>query len=153
MATTVMKLGTIILCSKAFRKISVSLTFIKCHGHRGWWKMWKNSNMHIFSNTMSTKVMKHGTMVLCWKTFQTTPVLVTFIQSHGRRGWWKILKNSNMDIFSNIMSTTVIKYGTLVLCGKAFQTIPNRVTFIQSQGQKDWWEISKKLKNAHHLRL
>ena len=47
MTTTVMKLGTIVICGEALQTIPVWMTFIQGHGHRGWLKILKNSNIDI----------------------------------------------------------------------------------------------------------
>ena len=110
-------------------------------------KILENPNMDVFSLNMSTTVMKLGTILLCSKAYQIVSVWVTFVQSHGQRGRWKILENSNMDIFSCSMSTADMKLGHIVPCGKVFQTMSVRVTFIQSHihiallkilGKKPW---------------
>ena len=99
MTTTAMKLGTLVLCGKALQIIPVWVTFLRDHSHRDWWKIWKNSNIDIFYNSMASITMKVGTVVLYDEALQTIPVSVTFIQGHRLRGWLKILKHSNIIIF------------------------------------------------------
>ena len=47
MTTTVMKLGTMVICGEALQTIPVWMTFIQGHGHHGWLKILKNSNIDI----------------------------------------------------------------------------------------------------------
>ena len=58
----------------------------------------------------------------------------------------------NIDICSDTKSTTVMKLGTMVLCGKVLQTIPLWVTSIQGQDHRGWWKNLEKLKHWHFLR-
>ena len=64
----------------------------KVMAHRGWWKILKNVNMDIFSDTMISAVMKLGTKELCDEALQSISVWVTFTQGHSHKGWWKIVK-------------------------------------------------------------
>ena len=147
MTTTVMKLGTMVLWGEALQTIPVWVTFIQGHGHSGWLKILKNSNIDIFSDAMTPTVMKLDANILCGLAFQAMAVSLTFIQGHNPKGWWKLKKN--IGVFSNTIITTVILAGTVVVCCKAFHCMPVEVTF--NQGHRDWRKIFESLYHGHFL--
>ena len=96
-----MTLDPLVLYGNAFQTILVWVTFIKVHSQKGWWKILKKSKLDIFSDSVTTISLKLGTMAIYCKASYPIVVVVTFIQGHSHCGWLKILKNSNIDIFSD----------------------------------------------------
>ena len=124
-----------VLYGKVLQTIPVWVTLTKGHGHRGWWKILKNSNKDIFSDTVSTAVMKLGKKVHCGLSLQAIPVSVTSIKDHCHRGWWKFFKNSDIGIFSN--SVTHCSHGTwqkgTLWLGLSFPTPKVRITGVDGK--------------------
>ena len=76
MTTTVMKLGTKVLCDTTLQTIPVWVTFIQGHRYSSWRKSWKSSQyIYIFTDTVTTSVMKLFTKVLSGEVFRSCQFL------------------------------------------------------------------------------
>ena len=61
--------------------------------------------------------------------------MVTFTQGQGKKGQGQMSPKNNIAIFSETITATDIKFGTMVPCGKVLENTQCMVTFTQGQGQ------------------
>ena len=92
------------------------------------------SSTFIFADIMSTTVTKLGTKVY----FVDRPFgPYQFLRSSSKltviKAGKSAISNSNIGVFSGTIIATVMKLGTVVAFGKAFQGIPVKLTFMQGQ--------------------
>ena len=115
-------LNETIFCSRVSEKWVYAVTLPLVYSRRPTIRP-TNSNIDIFSETVSNTAMKLGTMIIWIKAHRNLPVWMTFVQGHGHRGWLKILKSQTIVIFSDKMTTTAMKLGTMLLFCKALQAM------------------------------
>ena len=102
--------------------IPVWVTFTQSQGHRGWLKIWKNSNVDTFSDTITTthETWHKGTLYLGL----LDPTIFCDLHSRSRsQGLTEILENLR-NLFSNTIITTAMKAVIVEICWKAFQHMP-----------------------------
>ena len=100
----------------------------------------RNINIDIFKHYghYSHDACHNGTL---WQGLSDHHSLSDFHPRSRSQGLIDSIEISNIDIFSESMTTAVAKLCVKVLGGLAFCAIPVSKTFIQVHGHKGWWKI------------
>ena len=139
MASTVITLGTMILCDKIFQAVTIWVTFSQGHAHLDRQTILKSENMTLSHTFWTLQSWSFAQIYFVARPSRTSQFLRPSSKFRVIRASGQILKISNMSISSDTVIVTDMKAGTVVVYVKAFHGIPVKLTFLQ--GQRRWWKL------------